>query len=296
MTMTQQVPVFNRAAEDIGNIVELGHVNVEVADQGVATTFYVAGLGLTRDPFLMTATNNMWVNVGKSQFHLPTRKPQVLRGVTGLVVPDLGALRERLDRVAPQLAGTKFATRDHGSAVEATSPYGNRLRMHAPDPARFGPVVLGMAYVAFDVNPGTADGIARFYREIIDAPAEVIEDDGVRTARVPVGYRQWFDFRETHGPEEPYDGHHVQVYLANFSTPYERLLKRGLISQESNQHQYRFVDIIDLDTSRVLFQIDHEVRSMTHPMYGRPIVNRDPRMNNQTFHPGQENLAWAMSS
>lgn len=296
MTLTQAKPAFNRAVEDLGNIVELGHVNTEVADQGVATTFYVAGLGLTRDPYLMTATNNMWVNVGKSQFHLPTRAPQVLRGVTGLVVPDLDALRARLEHVGGQLAGTQFAVRDLGTVVEATSPYGNRIRLHAPDPVRFGPIVLGMAYIAFDVNPGTADGIARFYREIVDAPAQVVDDGGVRTARVPVGYRQWFDFRETPAGEAPYDGHHVQVYLANFSGPYQRLLERGLISQESNQHQYRFVDITDLDTGRVLFQIDHEVRSMTHPMYARPLVNRDPRMNNQTFHPGQESLAWAMST
>ena len=32
------------------------------------------GLGLTRDPYLMTSVTNMWVNVGRSQFHLPTGK------------------------------------------------------------------------------------------------------------------------------------------------------------------------------------------------------------------------------
>lgn len=287
---------YDRAAEDLGNIVELGHVNVEVPDQGVATTFYVTGLGLTRDPYMVTGTNNMWVNVGKSQFHLPTRKPQVLRGVTGLVVPDLDALRGRLEQVGPLLAGTQFAVRDLGTAVEATSPWGNRIRLHGPDPARFGPVALGMAYIAFEVNPGTAAGIERFYREIIDAPGAVIDDGGARTARVSVGHGQWFDFRETPAGEAPYDGHHVQVYLSNFSGPYNRLLERGLIAQESNQHQYRFVDIIDLDSGNVLFKIDHEVRSMTHPMYARPLVNRDPTMGLGSFHPGQEHVAWAMPS
>src|SRR6202044_2820324 len=105
----------------------------------ISTTFYVTGLGLTRDPYLMTGTNNMWVNVGKSQFHLPTGKPQVLRGVTGLVMADIGALRERLTRVAPQLKKTKFAMRDvDANTLEVTSPWGNRLRLHAPDTARFG--------------------------------------------------------------------------------------------------------------------------------------------------------------
>jgi catechol 2,3-dioxygenase-like lactoylglutathione lyase family enzyme len=287
---------YDRTAEDLGNIVELGHVNVNVADQGLATTFYVTALGLTRDPFLMTATNNMWVNVGRSQFHLPTREAgQVLQGVTGLVVPDLDVLRKRLEDVRPLLAGTQFAVRDIGAAVETTSPWGNRIRLHAPDPERFGPIILGMAYIEFDAKPGTAPGIARFYREMIDAPATVVEEHDGRAARVPVGPRQWFAFREA-SESVPYDGNHVQVYLANFSGPYKRLLERGLISQESNRHQYRFVDIVDLDSGAVLHQIDHEVRSMSHPMFARPLVNRDPAMNNNTFHPGQESLAWAMST
>jgi hypothetical protein len=285
---------YNRTAEDLGNIVELGHVNVEIPDQGISTTFYVTGLGLTRDPYLQTGTNNMWVNVGKSQFHLPTGKPQLLRGVTGLVISDIPALRERLARVAPQLAGTAFTMRDvDPDTIEATSPWGNRLRLHAPDTARFGPVILGMAYIEFDVRPGTANGIAEFYRTMLDAPAHVVDEPAGRAAIVMVGYHQQFIFRET-AKEEPYDGNHVQVYLCNFSGPYQKLLERKLISQESNQHQYRFVDIVDLKSGEVLYQIDHEVRSMTHPMFARPLVNRDPAKNNATFQPGQESLAWAM--
>ena len=46
-------PKFNRAEEDLGNIVELGHVNVLVPDQSKAVAFYLMGLGLTRDPYLM---------------------------------------------------------------------------------------------------------------------------------------------------------------------------------------------------------------------------------------------------
>lgn len=64
--------MYDRAAEDFGNIVNLGHVNVCVPDQRQATAYYISALGLTRDPYLMTGTNNMWINVGMSQFHLPT--------------------------------------------------------------------------------------------------------------------------------------------------------------------------------------------------------------------------------
>ncbi|MGH7905783.1 MAG: VOC family protein, partial [Candidatus Binataceae bacterium] len=87
---------YDRAAEDLGNAVALEHINITIPDQRLATLFYVAGLGLTRDPFIMTSTNNMWINAGRSQFHLPTNKPQVLRGHVGLVIPNREALLRRL--------------------------------------------------------------------------------------------------------------------------------------------------------------------------------------------------------
>ena len=59
---------FDRAAEDIGNVIALEHLNVLVPDQRLATVFYIAGLGLTRDPYLMTTVTNMWANIGRSQF------------------------------------------------------------------------------------------------------------------------------------------------------------------------------------------------------------------------------------
>jgi len=90
-----------------------------------------------------------------------------------------------------------------------------------------------------------ADGIARFYQQIISTPAEVVEDHGGRHARVAVGLGQNLIFRETDKPLPPYDGHHIQVYVADFSGPYKQLLKRGLIFEESDQHQYRFKDIVD---------------------------------------------------
>ena len=83
---------FDRAAEDLGNIVALEHVNITAPDQQLATLYYIAGLGLTRDPYLMTSVSNMWVNVGRSQFHLPTGQAQVLRGHVGIVLPDREAL------------------------------------------------------------------------------------------------------------------------------------------------------------------------------------------------------------
>ena len=83
---------FDRTTEDIGNIVKLEHVNLTMPDQRLATLFYISGLGLTRDPYLVTGVQNMWINAGENQFHLPTREPQLFRGIIGLVVPDQDAL------------------------------------------------------------------------------------------------------------------------------------------------------------------------------------------------------------
>ena len=104
---------FDRSTQDLGNIVNLGHVNVCISDQHLATHYYITGLGLTRDPFLNTGAGNMWVNVGVSQFHLPIGQPDVLRGVTGLVVSDRAALLERLTQMRKPLEGTKFDFREN---------------------------------------------------------------------------------------------------------------------------------------------------------------------------------------
>jgi hypothetical protein len=129
---------FDRAAEDLGNSIHLEHVNVQVPDQRLATLFYVAGLGLTRDPYLMVSDTNMWVNVGKSQFHLPSGEPQVVRGHIGIVISGREALLDRLASVAGKLDGTAFAYGEHDDYVEATCPWGNRVRCYEPDAARFG--------------------------------------------------------------------------------------------------------------------------------------------------------------
>ena len=56
--MQWQCRRFDRRVEDLGNVVELGHVNVTVPDQHKATAFYFMGLGLTRDPYLMAGVDD----------------------------------------------------------------------------------------------------------------------------------------------------------------------------------------------------------------------------------------------
>jgi predicted enzyme related to lactoylglutathione lyase len=291
--MQQPQQQFDRAAEDLGNSIHLEHVNVTVPDQRLATLFYVSGLGLTRDPYIMTSDTNMWVNVGRSQFHLPASEAQVLRGHTGVVISGREALLQRLSAVANKLEGTRFAFSEHNDYVEAVCPWGNRLRCYEPDEARFGRITLGIPYVEFDVAPGTAKAIAAFYPEVMGIPAEFINGDG-NVARAKVGKNQYLQFRETDRPQPGYDGHHVQIYITDFSGPYRKLQQRGLVSQEDNQYQYRFRDIVDLADGRHLFTVEHEVRSVTHPMYLRPLINRNPAVTNRTYAEGHEQWDWAM--
>jgi predicted enzyme related to lactoylglutathione lyase len=286
---------FDRAAEDLGNSIHLEHVNVQVPDQQLATLFYVAGLGLTRDPYLMVSTTNMWINVGQSQFHLPSGAPQVLRGHTGIVIAGREALLDRLASVAKKLDGTAFAFSEHNDFVEVTCPFGNRLRCHEPDVGRFGRVTLGIPYVEFEVPPGTANGICAFYPQIMGIPAELEAGNGT-VARVKVGKDQYLRFRETDRRQPDFDGHHVQIYITDFSGPYRRLAERGLITREDNRYQYRFCDIVDPADGRHLFTVEHEVRSATHPMYLRPLVNRNPAQTNRNYAHGHDQWAWAMDS
>lgn len=286
-------PKFDRTIEDLGNVVGLEHVNTRVPCQQRATQFYVAGLGLTRDPFLMTGTNNMWINVGKSQFHLPTGQPQVVNGVTGLVIPGKAALIERLKAVREPLADTKFSCADMGDHVAVTCPWGNRMRIHEPGP-HFGRMQLGMPYVELEVPRGTAEGICRFYREIVGANAAIETGPAAKAARIAVGTDQHLFYRETDGTPPAFDGHHIAIYIVDFSGPYRRLMEKGFVSQEDDQHQYRFKELYDPKDGRVLFTLEHEVRSLRHPLYARPFVNRNPMQSNRNFAPGWEQQSWSM--
>ena len=154
-------PGFDRAIEDVGNIVHLEHVNLHQPDQQLATIFYVSGLGLTRDPYMFTGVENMWINIGRHQMHLPTGAPQRIRGTVALVLQDINALKRRLEAVAPLLKHTEFGFAEHENVVDVTCPWGNHFRCHSPSP-EFGSIELGIAYVEFEVGIGKAAGIADF--------------------------------------------------------------------------------------------------------------------------------------
>ena len=168
---------------------------------------------------------------------------------------------------------------------EATCPWGNQFVIYDPS-ERFAGMKLGMPYVEFDVPAGTAKGIAGFYSKVLGTMTSVKDN----AAHILVGYGQELVFRETDKPQAPYDGHHIQVYVANFSKPHRQLVERKILTEESNQYQYRFNDIVDPASGKKLFEIEHEIRSITHPLYARPLVNRNPRQSNRNYVQGRD--AW----
>ena len=147
--------------------------------------------------------------------------------------------------------------------------------------------MLGIVELELDIPSGCSEGVARFYRDVFAARAEATTSpDGVRTARIQVGAWQALVFTETSAELPPYDGHHIQIYVADFSGPYRRLQHLGLVSEESNQYQYRFLDIVDTKTDARCFRLEHEVRSMTRPLYRRPLVNRNPEQSVRGYRQG----------
>ena len=217
-------------------------------DQRLATLFYVAGLGLTRDPYLMVSDTNMWVNVGRSQFHLPSGKPQVLRGHTGIVISGREALLDRLASVAKSSKAPP--SRSPSTTTTSRRPVRGAIACAATSRT---PRASGASRSAFPTSSSTCrsgprKASAPSIREIMGMPAELGNGDGT-VARVKMGKDQHLQFRETDRPQPDYDGHHVQIYITDFSGPYRRLSERDLISSEDNQYQYRFRDIVDPATA-----------------------------------------------
>ena len=42
-----------------------------------------------------------------------------------------------------------------------------------------------------------------------------------------------------------------------------------------------------------MFELEHEVRCTTHPMYHRPLINRNPAQRQPTYVAGRDARVWA---
>ena len=88
-----------------------------------------------------------------------------------------------------------------------------------------------------------------------------------------------------------YDGHHIAVYVANFSSPYNFLKQRDLIMEEPRTTtNSASKEIVDPASGEHLHTLEHEVRGMHHAMYRRFMVNRNPAQSQQAYHRGHDAL------
>ena len=140
----------------------------------------------------------------------------------------------------------------------------------------------GISAIEFDVPLHTAELIARFYRQYFRATVEVSSDSReFKFCDIKIGFRQFLRFRETLKSLKPYDGHHIALYLNDFVAIYHRLKKDGLIYdnprfpqfsygtvQEVLYHnEYRILNIIDVNSGETIFELEHELRSLSHPAF-----------------------------
>ena len=272
--------IDRRTDPEVGGIVHLEHFNFEVPDHDLATVFFMGGLGLTRDPYKRTDHLNMGVNIGLQQFHLPRRgnAPPPFDGEVGLIIPDLDAIKTRLERIAwaGHFDGTPYAYEGLGDTALVTSPFGVRLRLHSPGVLPFtGP--LGLAYIDIPAPPGTAGGIAAFYRELLAAPAEVTAIQGEAAAVVTFGPHQTLNFRERQLDDYDLFSHHVCLYVTGFNAVRREMEKRNLTGGSGDRDDaFFFTAIADPGSNEVLLGLNHETRSLHHPDFMRPLVNRWP--------------------
>ncbi len=270
---------FGTTNPEIGGIVHLDHVNFETPDHEMATVFYLNGLGFTRDPYRRADEQNMGINVGLQQFHLPRRGQQTppFHGVVGLVVPDMDAIKKRFDLLSElgKFEATPYRWDEEDNSVLLTSPFGVQFRLHKADHIVF-QRPLGIAYVEVSVPVDTAQGIAGFYNKIVRAPVEVCDIAGEQTALVSAGPHQQIRFIERSLTDYRTHSMHVSYHVTHYNELRETLADHGSLMGAGRGEVFFFNKIFNPDTGEFLFEIQNEVRSIYHPDFMRPLINRWP--------------------
>jgi hypothetical protein len=147
----------------------------------------------------------------------------------------------------------------------------------------------GISFVEFKCPIGTAEQIALFYESVLDATTSVIDsDDGSKVAVIAFGNvdetgraDQSLLFRETSDDIPPYDGHHIAMYVGESAADFDQAFRNAEVAgvvwvnprfsdkatdlQGARKwQQFRFKDILDMETGEPVFELEHEIRSVEH--------------------------------
>ena len=286
---------------DVNGILWLEHVNLVVGDRERAEAFYVDLLGFTPCP-----SPSFHVNLGRQQLHLSMGTPQVIHGCVGLAVPSLDSVRARMPAAAAELAGTKFAAVEEGSALRVTCPWGNVYRLY-PVADDAGPAAEeglpklarlqagidagmgvggqpGIRYIELAVPRRRSAAVGTFYSEQFGCDVQLAADAAV----VPVGPSCHLVFRECDADpvaEAAMEGVHIAIYVSDWKGAYERLSALGLtwsnprfthldmcddFEQARASRQFRFKHIVDPSGERLL-ELEHETRALRHFQWFKPV-------------------------
>lgn len=287
-----ELPGATPAGPEGGNIVALHHLNFCVTDYYHGMVFYSEGLGATfstaETAFDRGGLPVAWYNLGHQQFHVvKAEEAQVLRGFVTLTVPSLDRLEARLQSVASELAGTRFAFRafpedgDCPRSVTVRCPWGNAF--HVLESA----AGAGIRGVHFDCAEGESGVIAEHFERLFGAAVRVPED-GV--AEVGLGASSFFAFQGTGalpaGFPESLDHLHVAMFVEDFDAAFSSFEAAGLLDTEhrfadkayslqaAHEHkQFRVRDVVAED-GRLVYQLELEVRSKAHASFGKRLQAR----------------------
>ena len=265
---------------EIGGVLHLEHFNFEMLDHDIATIFFMNGLGLTRDPYRRADENNMGVNVGMQQFHLPRRgrKTPPFYGEVGLVVPDIQLIRARLERLdrMHRFEGTAYQITAVGEKnLKLISPWGIPMRLWQAGVLPF-QRPLGLAYVDIPVKHGKTGELVVFYQELLKTPYRQERLNGETAAIFTVGPHQYLRFRERDLEDYNLYDFHVAYYVTNYNEVRDAAMKVGKLQGEGRGQVCFIEGPFDPVSGKSILKFQQEWRSVYHPDFMRPLVNRWP--------------------
>ena len=260
---------------EIGAVTQFEHVNYRIPDLGPAMLFFCEGLGFTRDPTRMVGTRNMWINAGRQQFHTPRGEAIPFPGEVGVSVADIKMVYRNMKRISHELKGTDFSLKEVGKTLTVTSPWGHVLRVHQAGELS-GRMPQAISYVNFWTPVGAAKTIAEFYNKIVYAPTKVTKRGKYSMATVTVGANQHFHFIEKPNYEPVDHPNHVAIYVTRYQEIYQQFKAKKMLMRPDVEEQFRFEKMFNPRSGKVVFSFEHEVRSLYHPDYLKPLANRVP--------------------
>jgi len=300
---------MNVLTQDIGNIIHLEHINLNVPDVLLAHRFYIDVLGLTFDSSRDSNVGTTWINAGRTQFHLVAEeRAQVIIGTIGVAIPSLENVIQRCMKWTKRrkFTGTRFqyqvienditkvtpwrkcALRSQRK-IQITGPWGNHFELFEAHNL----TMVGIVFVQFDVS----NEVLPFMEEIYTKHFQTHVVQSEEGLEITVGGRQRLIFSppKYHGYNraihcsiplhvEEY-GYHVAIYIGDFSGTFTRMEQDNLIYvsdrfrdkadtiEKAKQHrQFRFKDF--RNENQTLFELEHEIRSVVHSNFMRPLINR----------------------